>query len=253
MWRFRLSKPRMANDSYWQSMNHKWRWNYAPTCKFFTSCNVGFYVGIFFPITYYFSRYTVHEGLIEFIFEPLFYWKQYFWPLSSHFSAIAKTATCAACRRCEDGGVSKPCGKMNFDFSKLCYSYVISIKLTDDLLLLGSLWLFRLFLRVSHDVPGGGKVLKHAEPMFLLPSCSFNFLLNMARRVRIKERCSNSLIGLLQMTQQRACRLDNQIQRAYNTKIIWVVIDFRRIMETINLFLQYYFKKSNKILHRINF
>jgi hypothetical protein len=48
----------------------------------------------------------------------------------------------------------------------------------DDLLLLGSLWLFRLFLRVSHDVPGGGKVLKHAEPMFLLLPCSFGkFLL----------------------------------------------------------------------------
>jgi hypothetical protein len=42
----------------------------------------------------------------------------------------------------------------------------VSQKLTDDLLLLCSLWLFRLFLRVSHDVPGGGKVLKHAEPMF---------------------------------------------------------------------------------------
>jgi hypothetical protein len=55
------------------------------------------------------------------------------------------------------------------------------------LLLLGSLWLFRLFLRVSHDVPGGGKVLKHAEPMFLLPSCSFvKFLLNMARCVQIQ-------------------------------------------------------------------
>jgi hypothetical protein len=59
------------------------------------------------------------------------------------------------------------------------------LQLTDDLLLLGSLWLFRLFLRVSHDVPGGGKVLKHAEPMFLLLPCSFGkFLLNMARCVQ---------------------------------------------------------------------
>jgi hypothetical protein len=65
--------------------------------------------------------------------------------------------------------------------------FYTSLKLTDDLLLLGSLWLFRLFLRVSHDVPGGGKVLKHAEPMFLLLPCNFvKFLLNMARCVRIK-------------------------------------------------------------------
>jgi hypothetical protein len=92
----------------------------------------------------------------------------------------------------------------------------VSLKLTDDLLLLCSLWLFRLFLRVSHDVPGGGKVLKHAEPMFLLPPCSLvKFLLNMARCVRIKrtvrrftdwytgsDATNSSRIGRLAVTQR---------------------------------------------------